>query len=149
MSALQEQVQESLKDAMRRQDAIRRSALRMLLAALKNAEIEAGKPLDEAAAMSVLQKQAKQRRESIAEFEKANRQDLVAQERGELTVLEELLPQQAGDDDLRAAAREVVASTGASGPRDMGRVMPVLVERFAGRADGRRISEIVRELLGS
>jgi uncharacterized protein YqeY len=148
MSALQEQVQESLKDAMRRQDAIRRSALRMLIAALKNAEIEARKPLDEAAAIAVLQKQAKQRRESIAEFEKANRQDLVAQEQGELAVLEEFLPEQATDEDLLAAAREVIASTGAAGPRDMGKVMPVLTARFAGRADGRRISEIVRGLLG-
>jgi uncharacterized protein YqeY len=148
MSALQEQVQESLKDAMRRQDAIRRSALRMLIAALKNAEIEARKPLDDAAAIAVLQKQAKQRRESIAEFEKANRQDLVAQEQGELAVLEEFLPEQATDEDLLAAAREVIASTGAAGPRDMGKVMPVLTARFAGRADGRRISEIVRGLLG-
>ena len=149
MSTLQEQVQDSLKDAMRRQDAVRRSALRMLISAFKYAEIEARKPLDEAAALVVVQKQAKQRRESIAEFERANRQDLVAQEEGELAVLEEFLPQQAGDDELRAAAAELVAETGAAGPRDIGKVMPLLVQRFAGRADGRRISEIVRELLGS
>lgn len=149
MSTLQEQVRESLTDAMRRQDSVRRSTLRMLIAAFKNAEIEARKPLDEAAALAVLQKQAKQRRESIAEFEKGNRQDLVAQEQGELAVLEEFLPQQAGDDELRAAAAQLVAETGAAGPRDIGKVMPLLVQRFAGRADGRRISEIVRELLGS
>jgi hypothetical protein len=149
VSTLQEQVRESLTDAMRRQDSVRRSTLRMLIAAFKNAEIEARKPLDEAAALAVLQKQAKQRRESIAEFEKGNRQDLVAQEQGELAVLEEFLPQQAGDDELRAAAAQLVAETGAAGPRDIGKVMPLLVQRFAGRADGRRISEIVRELLGS
>jgi len=149
MSALQDQVRESLNDAMRRQDAVRRSALRMLIAAFKNAEIEARNPLDEAAAVAVLQKQAKQRRESIAEFEKGNRPDLVSQEQGELAVLEEFLPPQATDEDILAAAREVVASTGASGPRDMGKVMPALTAQFAGRADGRRISDIVRGLLGS
>jgi uncharacterized protein YqeY len=149
VSTLQDQVRDGLTDAMRRQDPVRRSTLRMLIAAFKNAEIEARKPLDQAAALAVLQKQAKQRRESIAEFEKGNRQDLVAQEQAELAVLEEFLPQQAGDDELRAAAAQLVAETGATGPRDIGKVMPPLVQRFAGRADGRRISEIVRELLGS
>ncbi len=147
MTALQEQVQEQLKQAMRDQNAIERSALRMLIAAFKNAEIEALAPLTDAQALAVLQKQAKQRRESIEEFSKAGRQDLVDQEAAELVVLEKFLPAQASDDDILAAAREVVASTGASGPRDIGKVMPLLVERFAGQADGRRISEIVRTLL--
>jgi hypothetical protein len=149
MSELQVQVQEQLKQAMRDQDAVQRSTLRMLIAAFKNAEIEARAPLSDAEAMAVVQKQAKQRRESIEEFQKAGRQDLVDQEAAELVILQTFLPAQASDDDIRSAAREIVASTGASGPRDMGKVMPPLTEKFAGRADGRRISEIVRELLNS
>ena len=149
MSALQEQVQEQLKQAMRDQDAVQRSTLRMLIAAFKNAEIEARAPLTDAQALAVVQKQAKQRRESIEEFQKAGRQDLADQEAAELVVLETYLPAQVTDDEIRAAAREIVTATGASGPRDMGKVMPPLTEKFAGRADGRRISQIVRELLGS
>lgn len=147
--SLQQEIQLKLQDAMRNRDAIRRSALRMLIAAIKNAEIEAGEPLDDDGVLAVVQKQAKQRRDSIAEFEKARRADLVAQEQGELDVLQEFLPQQAGDDELREAARQLVAETGASGPRDIGKVMPALVARFADRADGRRINQIVREILGS
>lgn len=147
--SLQQEIQLKLQDAMRSRDAVRRSALRMLIAAIKNAEIEAGEPLDEDGVLAVVQKQAKQRRDSIAEFEKASRADLVAQEQGELEVLQEFLPQQASDDELREAARRLVAETGASGPRDMGKLMPALVAQFADRADGRRINEIVREILGS
>jgi uncharacterized protein YqeY len=95
-----------------------------------------------------LQKQVKQRRESIVEFEKAGRADLVAKESGEITALEGYLPQQATHEEIEAAARRVVAETGASGPRDIGKVMPALVKEFAGRADGRVINEVVRALIG-
>ncbi|MEZ4494348.1 MAG: GatB/YqeY domain-containing protein [Dehalococcoidia bacterium] len=149
MSALQQQVQDQLKQAMRDQDAVERSTLRMLIAAFKNAEIEAGTSLSDEHALAVVQKQAKQRRESIEEFKKAGRQDLVDQETAELVVLERFLPAQATDEDIRAAAQQVITETGAAGPREIGKVMPVLTASFAGRADGRRISAIVRELLGS
>jgi len=149
MITLQARIQSELGDAMRARDETRKSALRMLLAAIKYAEIEARQPLDDAAVVSVVQKQVKQRRESILEFKKANRQDLVDKEEGEMAVLEVYLPQQADRSEVEAAARKLVAETGASGPRDIGKVMPPLVRQFAGRADGRLINEIVRELLGA
>lgn len=146
---LQEQVAADLADAMRARDDVRKSALRMLIAAIKNAEIEARRPLEADAALAVVQKQVKQRRESIVEFRKGNREDLVAKEEAELAVLSGYLPEEAPREEIEAAAREAIAATGASGPRDLGKVMPALTKRFAGRADGRVISEIVRDLLGS
>jgi uncharacterized protein YqeY len=148
MSTLKERIQSELADAMRARQEVRKSALRMLIAAVKNAEIEAGHGFSDDEVVGVVQKQAKQRRESIAEFEKANRADLVAQEQGELEVLEAYLPEQATDADIEAAAQKVIEETGASSARDIGKVMPVLVKQFAGRADGRAINEIVRRLLG-
>lgn len=149
MTSLKDQIQNDLADAMRNKQEIRKSALRMLIAAIKNTEIEARKPLDDDAVVAVIQKQVKQRRESIVEFQKGNRQDLVEKESAEAEVLEAYLPEQASTEEIEAAARKVVAETGASGPRDIGKVMPVLTKQFAGRADGRVISEIVRGLLGS
>ncbi|HEY5476371.1 MAG TPA: GatB/YqeY domain-containing protein [Tepidiformaceae bacterium] len=147
-AALEEKIQSDLHDAMRAHDETRKSALRMLIAAMKNAAIEARKPLDDDSIVTVIQKQVKQRRESIVEFRKGGREDLVSKEEGEMAVLEVYLPAQAGRDDIKSAARRVIAETGASGPREIGKVMPALTKEFAGRADGRLISEIVRELLG-
>jgi uncharacterized protein YqeY len=149
MTALKDRIQEDLHAAMRAGDETRKSTLRMLSAAVHNAEIDARRPLDEAGVLAVVQKQAKQRRESIVEFEKGKRADLAAKEQAELEVLQAYLPAEASRDEIERAAREVIAETGASGPRDIGRVMPVLVQKFAGRADGRAISEVVRALLGS
>ncbi|MCO5202228.1 MAG: GatB/YqeY domain-containing protein [Chloroflexi bacterium] len=149
MATLKDTIQADLADAMRNREEIRKSALRMLIAAIKNAEIDQGKPLDDDAVIAVIQKQVKQRRESILEFEKGNRMDLVERERAEETVLQAYLPEQAGPEEIEAAVRKVIAETGASGPRDIGKVMPVLTRQFAGRADGRAINEVVRRLLGS
>lgn len=148
MATLKDQIQNDLADAMRNKEEIRKSALRMLIAAIKNTEIEARKPLDDAAVVTVIQKQVKQRRESIVEFQKGGRQDLVDKESAEARVLETYLPEQADPAEIEAAARKLIAETGASGPRDIGKVMPVLTKQFAGRADGRAISEIVKGLLG-
>jgi uncharacterized protein YqeY len=149
MATLKDTIQADLADAMRNREEIRKSALRMLIAAIKNAEIDQGKPLGDDAVIAVIQKQVKQRRESILEFEKGNRMDLVERERAEETVLQAYLPEQAGPEEIEAAVRKVIAETGASGPRDIGKVMPVLTRQFAGRADGRAINEVVRRLLGS
>jgi uncharacterized protein len=146
---LKDRFQSELADAMRSHDDTRKSTLRMLIAAVKNAEIEARTPLEDAAVLAVVQKQAKQRRESILEFTKGQRPDLVAKEEAELAILEEYLPQQATREEVEAAAQKLVAETGASGPRDIGKVMPPLVKQFAGRADGRLINEVVRGLLGA
>ncbi|MFQ5382352.1 MAG: GatB/YqeY domain-containing protein [Dehalococcoidia bacterium] len=147
MSALSDSVQSDLASAMRARDDVRKATLRLLIAALKNAEIEARKPLDDDGVLAVIQKQAKQRKESIAEYEKAGRDDLVARESAELKVLEEYLPTGASADEIVAAAKRVIAETGAEGPRAIGKVMPVLMKEFAGRADGREVNRVVRELL--
>ncbi len=126
----------------------RKPALRIHWA-IKNTEIDQGKVLDDDAVVGVIQKQVKQRRESIIEFEKGHRMDLVEKEAAEAKVLEGYLPEQASPQEIEAAVRKVIAETGASGPRDMGKVMPVLTRQFAGRADGRAINEVVRRLLGS
>lgn len=149
MATLKERIQSDLNDAVRARDEVRKGALRMLTAALHNAEIEARGQLADDALLAVIQKQAKQRRESIAEFRKGGREDLATKEESELQVLEGYLPQQAERSEIEAEARKVIAETGASGPRDIGKVMPQLVQKFAGRTDGRQINEVVRELLGT
>ena len=145
--SLKERLAADLKDAMRQRDERGRNVLRMTLAALHNAEIAAGRELDEGDELSVLTKEAKQRRESIDEFRKAGRQDIVEKEEAELALLAAYLPQQVSREEIVEAARQVIQETGASGARDIGKVMPVLMERFRGRADGRQVNEVVRELL--
>ena len=150
MPSLQEQIQADLSDAMRARDEVRKSSLRMLIAALKNAQIEARTDhLEDTAVLAMVQKQVKQRRESVMEFRKGNREDLVAIEEAEIEVLSTYLPAQVSREEIVAAARKLVAETGAAGPRDMGKVMPALTKQFGASADGRTISEVVRELLGA
>ena len=147
MTSLKDRLQADLAEALRAKDEVRKSALRMAMAAIRNAEIEKGGGLDDQEAVAVLQKQVKQRRESIEEFRRGGREDLAAREAAEIAVLEQYLPEAATPEEIEAAARRVIAETGAAGPRDIGRVMPVLIREFAGRADGRQINEIVRRLL--
>jgi uncharacterized protein YqeY len=144
--SLKERLNTDLHDAMRQRAELRRDTLRMALAALHNAEIAAGHELDDDGALGILAKEAKQRRESIEEFRKGNRPDLVDKEEAELAVISEYLPQQATRGEIMEAARRVVQETGASGPKDLGKVMPVLMQQFRGRAEGRDVSEVVREL---
>jgi uncharacterized protein YqeY len=149
LATLRERIQADLNHAVRARDEPRKVALRLLTAALHNADIEAGRPIDDAALVALIQRQVKQRRESIVEFERGGRQDLADRERAEIRVLEAYLPQQADPAEIEAAARAIIAETGAAGTKDIGRVMPALMKQFAGRADGRAINEIVRRLLGS
>lgn len=147
--SLKEQLANDLKDAIRQRDESRKIAIRMTTSAIKNAEIERGAALSEADILTIVSREAKQRRESIAEFEKADRRDLVEKERAELEVLQSYLPAQVSRHEIAEAAREVIAEVGAGGPRDKGKVMPVLIGRLAGRAEGREINEVVTELLAS
>lgn len=133
---------------MRQGEQTRRDTLRLALAALHNAQIAAGHDLTDDDVLAVLAKEAKQRRESIAEFGKASRADLVEKEEAELAVLSLYLPAAVSRDEIVEAARNVVQDLGASGSKDIGKVMPVLMQQFRGRADGRDINEVVRELLG-
>lgn len=148
---IQEQLSNDLKAAMKAGDKTRLRAIRSLSAALKEREIEArtkgGGALSQEEAAQVVQKQAKQRRDSIEQFEQANRPDLVAKEQEELAIIKEYLPKQMSDDEVRAVVREVIEERGAESPKDLGKVMGPSVERTRGRADGKRVNEIARELL--
>ena len=147
--SLKDNIASDLKDALRSGDERRKLALRLVLSAVHNAEIQAGKPLDDGGVLGILSKEAKQRRESIEEFRKGGRQDLVDREEGELAVLLQYLPQQMTREEIVEAARRVIGEVGATEPRDKGRVMPVLIEQLRGRAEGRDINAVVTELLGN
>lgn len=147
--SLKEQLASDLKDAMRAKDETRKLSIRSVTAAIRNAEIAAGRAFTDEDVLTVLQREVKQRRDSIEEFGKANRADLVAKESAEMVVLQGYLPAQLSRADVEAEARAVIAETGATGPRDKGRVMPVLLKRLAGRAEGREVNAVVSELLGS
>lgn len=145
--SLKQQIASDLKDALKAGDERRKTALRLLMAAAHNAEIEAGRELDEGGLLGVISKQVKQRRESIEEFRRGNREDLVAREEAELAVLLGYLPEQMSREEIVEAARRVIAEVGAQGPGDKGKVMPVLIGQLRGRADGREINQVVTELL--
>jgi uncharacterized protein YqeY len=146
---LQDQLRADLKTALRERDDVRKSAIRMALAALKNARVEKNADLAEDEMIAVLAKEVKQRRNAMAEFERAGRQDLVDSEATELAILEVYLPESLTEDEIVELARQVVAETGADSPKQMGQVMGALMPRVRGRADGREVSRIVRELLNS
>jgi uncharacterized protein YqeY len=154
--ALKDQVSNDLRDAMRASDAVRRDTLRSLLTAISHAEIArvnvkdesaSRGELDDAGVMDVIQKQAKQRRESIEEYRKAKREDLASREEAELAILQAYLPEQLSRDEIAAEVRAIIAETGASGPSDKNKVMPKAIAALKGRADGRAINEVVSELL--
>ena len=146
---LKDQIEADLKDALRTSDEVRKTAIRMLMSAIRNAEIAAGKTLSDEDTVAIVQREIKQRRDSIDQFTKGNRPDLAAKEAAEIATLEKYLPEQVGDEELRAIAQEVIARTGAQGPSGRGKVMGPLMARVKGRADGRRVNEIVTELLSS
>ena len=154
--ALKEQLSEDLKSAMRGGDAVRRDVLRSLLTAISNTEIARVNVKDASATRSdladadvldVVQRQAKQRRESIVEYRNGKRDDLADREEAELNILMAYLPQQLGRDEIVAEVRNVIAETGATSAADKSKVMPIVIARLKGRADGRAINEVVTELL--
>ena len=148
---LKEKLAEDLKAAMRAKDDVRRRTLRSLRAALLEKEIaerHGGEAtLSEADELAVVQKQAKQRRDAIEQFKQAGRDDLVAKEQAELEVIEAYLPKQLEDDEIRTVLERIVAETGAASMRDMGKVMGKAMPQLRGRADGRRVQALARELL--
>ena len=133
---------------MRAKDALRRDTIRLLQAAIKNADIEQRGEVDDAVVLTIIQKQLRQRQDSIEQFEAGGRDDLADRERAEIGVLEAYLPAQMDRDAIMAAAQAVVARTGASGPGDKGKVMGPLMGQLRGKADGRLVNEVVGELLG-
>jgi uncharacterized protein YqeY len=145
---LKERVQEDMKTAMRAKDAARLSAVRLLLAALKQKEVDERIALTDADVLGTIEKMLKQRRESIAQYEKAGRQDLADREKFEIEVLAAYLPQQMGEAEMAQAVAAAVAEAGAAGVKDMGKVMALLRPRLAGRADMGKVSALVKAKLG-
>jgi uncharacterized protein YqeY len=145
---LKERIQEDMKAAMRAKDAARLSAVRLLLAAMKQKEVDERIELADADVLGIIEKMMKQRRESIAQYEKAARQDLADQEKFEIGVLSAYLPQQMGEAEVAQAIAVAVAESGASGVKDMGKVMALLKPRLAGRADMGKVSGLVKAKLG-
>ena len=144
---LKDRLAGDLKDAIRGRDERRKTAIRLVMAAVKNAEVARGEPLDDAGVLKVITKEVRRHRESIEGFQKGDRQDLVDAEEAELAVLLSYLPPAMSHEEIVKAAREVIAQAEARGPADKGKVMPILISQLAGRAEGREINEVVTELL--
>jgi uncharacterized protein YqeY len=152
--SIKNQLNESMKDAMKSGDEVRKRTVRMALAAIKQAEVDKRSnpgdkriELDDMAVMSLLQKEIKNRREALEEAQKANRPDLVAANEAEINVLQAYLPKAMPAEELRALVEAAIADTGAASPADMGKVMKTVMPRVAGRAPNDMVSATVRELL--
>lgn len=145
--SLRERINEDMKAAMRSKDAARLSAVRLLLAAIKQREVDERVTLGDSDVVSVIEKMLKQRRDSIAQYEQAGRQDLADAEKFEVGVLQAYMPQQMSDAEIDAAVAEAVAASGAAGPQDMGKVMARLKPALAGRADMGAVSARVKARL--
>lgn len=147
MSELKHRVTEDMKNAMRARETARLSAIRLLLAALKQREVDERKELTDADVVAAIDKMLKQRRDSISQYEAAGRQDLADAEKFEVTVLEAYMPQGASADEIAAAVVAAVAQSGAAGPQDMGKVMAIVKPLLAGRADMAAVSQLVKARL--
>jgi len=141
------QLNESMKDAMRSGDTVRKNTVRMALAAIKQVEVDKQTTLDDMAVIALLQKEIKNRKEAIEEAKQAGRDDLISDNEAEIAVLEVFLPEAMSPDELRKIVADAIAETGASTPADMGKVMKVALGKVAGRAPGGDVSAIVKELL--
>lgn len=138
---------DSMKEAMKSGDNTRKQTIRMVLAAVKQAEVDKRVELDETAVTALIQKEVKNRREAIEDAKKANRDDLVAGNESEIKILEEFLPKAMPMEELKALVQAAITETGASAPSDMGKVMKVVMPKVAGRAPNDMISSAVKELL--
>ena len=144
---LKEQLQEDLKAAMIARDEVRRDTIRFVLSNLKNAEIEERGPLSAEQDLALLNRVSKRLIEAIDQYEAASRTDLADKEKAQLAIVKKYLPAEFSDQELADLVAEVIAEVGAAEPKDMGKVMPVLLPRVAGRADGKRVSTAVRAAL--
>ena len=149
MSALKDRITEDMKTAMRAKDAPRLGAIRLLLAAIKQREVDERIELDDAQVVGVVDKLAKQRKDSIAAFAQAGRTDLVDKESAELALLEGYLPQRMAAEEVSAEVRRIVVEVGATGPSDMGKVMAAAKAQLGGKADMSMVSAAVKSVLGA
>ena len=146
---LAERINGDLRQAMKEKDENRRSTLRLVLASIQNAEIAKQKKLDDADVLSVLAREAKQRKESIESFKQGNRPDLATKEEEELAIITGYLPTQLSRDEIIEMAKKVITDAGATGIRDKGKVMSQIVPQTKGKAEGKDVSDVVTELLSS
>ncbi|WP_338860934.1 GatB/YqeY domain-containing protein [Mycetohabitans rhizoxinica] len=147
--SLKDRINDDMKAAMRARDSERLATIRLLLAALKQREVDERTTLDDTAIVMVVDKLIKQRKDSISQFQSAGREDLVAKESAELVVLQQYMPAQLSDADVAAQVQGAIAQTGAAGPQDMGKVMALLKGRLAGRADMTVVSAQVKAALSA
>lgn len=147
--SIKDQLTEDMKQAMKDRESgkLRLSVIRMVRANIKNLEINEKKELNEDEVLTVLMKEVKMRQDSLEEFQKAGRSELVAQAEEEIAILKKYLPEALSDDELKGIVADVIAEVGAASLKDMGKVMPAVMAKTKGRADGKRINAIVRELL--
>lgn len=145
--SLKQQITEDMKTAMRAKDAARLSAIRLLLAAMKQREVDERIELSDADVISIIEKMNKQRRDSISQYEAAGRQDLADVEKFEMSVFANYMPQQLNETEINAAVADAIAMTGAAGQQDMGKVMGVLKTKLAGRADMGKVSALIKAQL--
>lgn len=147
-SALQQKLTDDLKQAMKGGDTVKRSVIRLVMAAIKNAEIAKQKALEDTDILGIIAKEVRQRKESIEAFKEGERPELAANEEAEMAILKAYMPAQMSRDEIVAEARKVIEEVGAGGLGDKGKVMPKLIAKLKGKADGREINEVVTELLG-
>ena len=147
MGKLTEQIRADLTESMKARTAERTSTLRMVQAALKNEQINVGHELSDEEALAVIRKGIKQRQDSVEQYTKGNRPELAAKEQSEIEILKSYMPPELSQAELESGLREIIASTGAQSKKDMGKVMKEATARYKGRADGKKIQEIVGRLL--
>jgi uncharacterized protein YqeY len=145
--SLQDRLVEDIKDAMRQKDELRRTTLRMIRSAIQYEEIAKREPLDDTGVVDILSRMVRQHQESITEFQRGNRPDMVEREEAELEIVRNYLPEQISGDEIAELARKIIADVGAAGPGDMGKVMGQLMPQIRGKADGGEVSRVVTELL--
>ena len=147
MSELKQRISDAMKDAMRAKEKARLGAIRLILAELKRIEVDERIELDDTRVLSVLDKMVKQRRDSISQFQAANRQDLVDQEQAELDIIQEFMPEALSDEEITTIIEQAIAATGASSMKDMGAVMGAIKPQLQGRADMGKVSQLVKASL--
>ncbi|HHJ06409.1 MAG TPA: GatB/YqeY domain-containing protein [Anaerolineae bacterium] len=147
--SLKDPLTNDLKEAMKSGEQVKKETVRALRGAIRNVEIDSRRDLTDEEILDIINKQAKQRRDSIEQYQKANRSDLVEQEQQELAIIEAYLPQQLTDAEIKTRVETAIAELGVSDMKGMGPVMKRLTVELKGRADGKRISQLVRELLSN
>ncbi len=145
--ALKEKISEDMKAAMKAHEKDRLAVIRMVRSAIRQMEIDGKKELDDEGVIAVISKEVKMRKDSLEEFQKGGREDLVAKTQAEIDVLLPYLPKQLSEEEITALVKEAVEQTGASAPKDMGKVMGVLMPKVKGRADGKLVNGIVKSML--